>query len=640
MRVRIKKPVWVAALAVSFAAVDPMPATSQNLHNMIPSEGRVFPQVNGGIIAMREDSSGRFYILANPGHVIQIFEANGTKLGQIPAAGSSFAQFKYAGDFDIAANGEVVVADRGANTIYTFAADGSLKSKASVFAPTSVVALSNGQIAVTTLRTQHPIEIFDGNGRYVRGFGEPHVISNPSPDEDDTAAPPPLADTGRIIGDSADNLYFGILSATDPEIKKFDRFGYAAFASQVPFEPDLPGGIEDRFQLGFNFMRLTASNQISTWTTLGESGKMQFGTNVGMGLAGMMSREGHGYGARGRDNVVGTVTVETSLVQPMFGMHLGLRADNRGGRGLAGSSGAQGAGQSQASGDAAKLQYFAPGTYSSSNDSSSSDSADDTGAIEANGSATALQYQPLSPSANDPSGLVPNTLNYMVGTPQFGPGAGAGGFSRMFLGHFGPRPGGYGHPLLGPADLVPGGKDQGMATNTSSTSSTTSALGTNPLTAALSTGAGSTKPSPLGAAATLGAASQTSSKPDEPGRARFGRSDMSYVGSLRINLDRPRPPTITSKKLTAVGVDRQTQEFWAAIGPELVHFDKYGNPMDTYYMTTPDGALLQIASIVIEPRRLVIGSSSGGVYAFARPDKTAAENQAQNGAKAGKNPTQ
>ena len=141
----------------------------------------------------------------------------------------------------------------------------------------------------------------------------------------------------------------------------------------------------------------------------------------------------------------------------------------------------------------------------------------------------------------------------------------------------------------------------------------------------------------VGAAATS-TAGGTDNK--TPTFTRFGASDLAYVGSLRINLDHPRPPAITEKKLTAVGVDRKTQEFWAAIGAELVHFDKYGNPMDTYYMTTPEGALLKITAIVIEPSRLLIGSSSGGIYGFARPDKMATEHAVQPGTKSDKNPNQ
>jgi hypothetical protein len=193
----------------------------------------------------------------------------------------------------------------------------------------------------------------------------------------------------------------------------------------------------------------------------------------------------------------------------------------------------------------------------------------------------------------------------MIGTPRgnFAPDAGLGGFSSFFLGGFGPRPGGFGHPFLGGA-ATPGGG--------------------------------------FGAANAMhpGSAAGGALRPDFAGHGRFGASDLSFVGSMRINLDRPHPVELAQKALTAIGVDHQTQEVWAAIGPMLVHFDKYGNSMDTYYLTTPEGALLQTTAIIVESNRLLVGSNAGGVYDFARPDKSAPAHSAQINPQAPKNPSQ
>jgi hypothetical protein len=58
----------------------------------------------------------------------------------------------------------------------------------------------------------------------------------------------------------------------------------------------------------------------------------------------------------------------------------------------------------------------------------------------------------------------------------------------------------------------------------------------------------------------------------------------------------------------------------------VVHFDRDGNLLDTYYLTTPEGAPLQTTAIVVEAGRLLVGSSAGGVYEFARPDKKPGRN--------------
>jgi hypothetical protein len=356
-------------------------------------------------------------------------------------------------------------------------------------------------------------------------------------------------------------------------------------------------------QFGFNFTRLSRSDQINTWTTVGDSGKVQFGSSVGLGLAGLMAGQGRGMGGRGgASTVAGTFTADTSLLQPTFDFHLGMKASDRGGRGRgAAGSGQQNSGTS--SGNTATLQYFGSGDgFSSSSDFSSSNPDSSSSPDDTASSNSTLQYQASTGSSSGSSDAAPATVDYMMGIPQAGsvPGAGVGGFSSFFLGGFGPRPGGFGHPFLGGAGSPDAGAGRGG----------------------------------------LGAAGEghMGGRPDFGGRGRFGGSDLSFAGSMRINLDRPRPVEITERKLTAVGVDHQTQEIWAAIGPMLVHFDKFGNSMDTYYLTTPEGALLQTTAIVVEPNRLLIGSNAGGIYDFARPDKAAPVHSTQVGAQIDKNP--
>lgn len=624
MWVRVKKPLWSIFLALSGAALCLSPAGSQNLHDMVAPEQRVFPQVGGGVIAMQEDAAGHVYILANPGHTVQIFDAKGNPAGQIPNANSGGVTLKYGIDLDVASNGAILVADRGANSVYIFGPDGTVKKKVAVLLPTSIVALSNGQFAVTTLRTEHPVEIIDQTGKIVRGFGEDDSSAESS--SDSSPAPPPLADTGRIVGDSADNLYFAVLSADAPQVRKFDRFGYAAYAASVPIPAELDHestALDDRMQLSFNFTRLSRSDQISSWATLGQSGKMQFGGNMGLGLAGMMAASGRGGRGGSSGTLAGTVTADTSLEQPMFDLHVGLKAGSRGaGRGGRGgasdpTSGSQQSSDSTNSSGAQVLQFSAAGS-SSDGSSSSGDATTADGQYSNN-----LQFQTTTASSGDSSNPVPNTLDYMFGMPGSGvnQSGGVGGFSSFFLGGFGPRPGGFGRPFSGgdiPGHMGPGPGGLG---------------GLAPL-------GPSTRPNPLAAAEEAAASPAAGGHPY--GRGGFGASDLTFATTFRINLDRPRPPVITEKALTAVGVDHQTQEIWAAMGPMLVHFDKDGDPLDTYYLTTPEGAKLQCTSIIVEPTRLLVGSSSGGIYDFARPDKpaTAIAKAVPANTQAAKNPAQ
>jgi hypothetical protein len=575
-----KKLLWSVALVCLLGAVSGRPIGSQVLQNMVSSRARVYPQVATGVLAMREDTAGHIYILSNPAHSILIFDATGAQIGQIPAANSPVSSFSYAADFDVARNGNVAVIDRGANQIDVFGPDGAFKEKVTVFAPTSIVALSNNQFAVTTLRTEHPVEVIDENGRIVRGFGEAHPATNFQILQNEPTAPTGLADTARIVGDSADNVYFALMSTSDPQIRKYDRFGYASYAAAVPTPPDQVNVPDDRVEFGFNFRRLSRSDQFSTWTTVGTSGAVHFGASAGAGIAGLLSSGGHGSYGRGGGSgaMAGTITADTSLVQPTFGVHLGAGV-GRGGRGGRGSANGSSSGDSSA-----VLQYQGNG------DALSPDSTTDA--------TDALSYQSSNTSyGNNPD--LPPTLDYLIGNPSgLGRGGpGVGGFNSFFLGGLGPRPGGFNRPFLGdtaamlhPGDTAgPGAPAAGAGTGT----------GTS----------GGATPGPAGSH-------------DFGGRGRFGGSDITISGGVKLNLGRQTPVILPEKRLTAMGVDHQTQEVWAAIGPMIVHFDRDGNPLDTYYLRMTDGSLLQSTAIIIEPTRILVGSATGGIYEFDRPDKS------------------
>jgi hypothetical protein len=88
----------------------------------------VFAEIASGVVAMKRDSAGRYYILATPPNVISIFSADGKRIGQVPA-GSETAKIQYAVDFDLDPNGRVLVADRAANAVEIFSPEGSLVTK-------------------------------------------------------------------------------------------------------------------------------------------------------------------------------------------------------------------------------------------------------------------------------------------------------------------------------------------------------------------------------------------------------------------------------------------------------------------------------------------------------------------------------
>jgi hypothetical protein len=110
------------------------------------ARARLFPEVGPGVAAIKRDSRGRYYILAAPTDRIAVYGPAGERVGQIPNTNSHGATIIYALDMDIGPDGRLFVADRGANAVKLFDPDGSWVATIPVVAPTSLVALSGGEM--------------------------------------------------------------------------------------------------------------------------------------------------------------------------------------------------------------------------------------------------------------------------------------------------------------------------------------------------------------------------------------------------------------------------------------------------------------------------------------------------------------
>ena len=119
-----------------FAAVYLAPAAAQNSETEIRARARVLPDIGPGLIGIKRDVAGHYYVVASPASTVLIFSADGKRIGEIPSASVQDAassdakkssKIVFAADFDVDSSGHVLVADRGANNVKIFAADGSLK---------------------------------------------------------------------------------------------------------------------------------------------------------------------------------------------------------------------------------------------------------------------------------------------------------------------------------------------------------------------------------------------------------------------------------------------------------------------------------------------------------------------------------
>ena len=268
-------------------------ASTQGLQTTLHAGPRVFPSVGPGVSVLKQDSAGRYYILAEPATALSIYDAAGNLVGKIPGANSRGATIHYAVDFDLDSAGRVFVVDRGANAIKIFTRDGSLVAAIPVNAPTSVVALSDGQFAVTTLLSKRLVQIMDESGKVVRTFGDPADVAPAqqpvSPDNTGVQQVPPqaLVDRGRIVGDSAGGIYFAFSSLPDPTFQLFDRYGYSAYEAAVPKE--MFGAQQrdrGRVELGYSMSALGWPTSFSAWTDLHSLSSLSVSDRARRGLRG------------------------------------------------------------------------------------------------------------------------------------------------------------------------------------------------------------------------------------------------------------------------------------------------------------------------------------------------------------------
>jgi hypothetical protein len=188
---------------------------------------RVFPGVGPGLRSVKRGADGRLYILASPSPGLLVFDAQGKQvlsIGELPASDAGpktgRALIIFGEDCDGAADGKIYVADRGANLVLVFSADGSLLRSIPVKNPVSVAALPESEVAVGTLREPHLVIVFDKNGRDVREFGDPEPLA----EREELNR---FLSTGELATDAQGHLYYAFAYLPEPTVRQYDRLGYA-----------------------------------------------------------------------------------------------------------------------------------------------------------------------------------------------------------------------------------------------------------------------------------------------------------------------------------------------------------------------------------------------------------------------------
>ncbi len=202
-------------------------AQDQEVDEQLSASRRVFKSVGPGLRALRRGADGKYYLLASPSVGLVVFDAKGQQLKVIgappPAAVANKAgrsTIAFGEDCDLDAKGNIYVADRGFNLVSIFSPDGSLLRSVAVTAPFSVVALPDGEMAVSTFRGTNLITVYGPSGRPVREFGQVEDLST-------RADLNRYLSLGRLATDATGHVYYGYAYLPEPRVRQYDRFGFA-----------------------------------------------------------------------------------------------------------------------------------------------------------------------------------------------------------------------------------------------------------------------------------------------------------------------------------------------------------------------------------------------------------------------------
>lgn len=188
---------------------------------------RILPAIGPGLRAVRQGADGRLYVLASPSPGLVVVDTKGKQLLSIAeeptAAGSAAANHSlltFGDDCDVDAQGKIYVADRGANLIRVFFADGTPVRSFAVPNPISVAVLPEDEVAVATLREPHLVIVYDKDGKEVREFGDPEPIA-------ERADLNRFLNIGQLGTDALGHLYYAFGYLPEPTVRQYDRLGYA-----------------------------------------------------------------------------------------------------------------------------------------------------------------------------------------------------------------------------------------------------------------------------------------------------------------------------------------------------------------------------------------------------------------------------
>jgi hypothetical protein len=222
-KVAMIRAISLSIAAISLLAIAPSQFRAQEqfqFESDLLAQRRVFDAVGPGFRAIHRSPNGNYYILTAPSAAVQIYDAAGKRLGQIPAeTAAKGVSLVYGESFDVDRDGNLAVSDRGSGAVKIFLPNGSLATTIPVSGPASVALLPGGEIAIASPNMPRLVAVYDLAGRQVREYGDREEVVDNSDINN-------KVNLGRLEGDQAGNTYFAFDYLPEPTARKFDPSGY------------------------------------------------------------------------------------------------------------------------------------------------------------------------------------------------------------------------------------------------------------------------------------------------------------------------------------------------------------------------------------------------------------------------------
>jgi hypothetical protein len=218
---------FLASAAATCLFALALASAASEVDDQLMARRRVFPSIGPGLRALRHGRDGKYYLLASPNVGIAVFDTQEKQLNVIGASPAPAVSDKashpliaFGEDCDVDAQGNLYVADRGYNLINVFSPAGVLLRSIQFNSPTSLVALPEGEVAVTAPRGLHLVTVFGPSGRIAREFGDPEQLS----ERNDLNR---YLSIGRLASDPDGHIYYGYAYLPESLVRQYDRFGFA-----------------------------------------------------------------------------------------------------------------------------------------------------------------------------------------------------------------------------------------------------------------------------------------------------------------------------------------------------------------------------------------------------------------------------